>query len=202
MLRYLFAMLPVVALTAVATSGVVGTQSAPLTAEEGRRLEEKLVQITDHDARGATTRQTLVLPAREINAYLRFQGATLLPEGVRNPLLTLAAAGRIDARAVVDLDAVSQAESRGLFDPLAYLSGELEVVASGTLHADDGVGRVAVESVSVGGVPVPRVVLDELVQYYTRSAEHPDGIDLDEPFPLPYRIEEVTVEIDRLTVVQ
>ena len=197
------ATLPVITLAAlVAVGGVVATQVPPLTADEGRRLEEKLSQISDYEALGESTPHTVVLREREINAYLRFQGAPSLPDGVRDPHLTLGNGGRIESRAIVDLDAVSQNQPRGVFDPLAYLSGALEVVASGTLDAADGLGRVMVEAVSVGGIPVPRVVLDELVRHYTRNELHPEGIDLDAPFALPYDIDEISIDVGQATVVQ
>ena len=177
-------------------------EQAPLTTDEGHRLAEKLAQIVDHAAREVETPQTVVLTEREVNAYLRFQGASLLPLGVQDAHLTLETRGGIGGRAVVDLDAVSQSRERGLFDPLAYLGGTLEVTAQGSLEAADGVGQIAVQSVSVGGVPVPQMVLEELVRHYSRSETHPDGIDLAEPFALPYRIDQVTIDVGEAVVVQ
>src|SRR5439155_19139739 len=36
-------------------------------------------------------------------------------------------------------------------------------------------------SASVGGVPVPKLLLQEIVSYYSRTAQNPAGINLDDP---------------------
>ena len=190
------------AMTLVAASQPAGPASHPLTAEEGQRLAVKLARIVDHDTSGSRTGQTVVLPDREINAYLRFQGASLLPTGVTESRLMLAGNGGIAARAIVDLDAVARSRKRGFLDPLSYLGGNLEVTASGVLQTADGLGQVVIDSVTVGGISVPTTVLGELVRYYSRSDAHSNGVDLAEPFELPYRIREVMVGIDEAVVVQ
>ena len=198
----MFGRATVVLLTGTLLAASQPPASGPLTPTEAQRLAEKLEQVIDHDARSAGTSQTLVLPAREVNAYLKFQGATLFPAGITDPHLTFGGDGQVAARAIVDLDAVSKERDRGLFDPLAYLGGDLVVTAEGSLETADGLGQVAVDAATVGGVPVPRTVLNELVRYYTRNAERPDGVDLNEPFELPYGIHEVVVDTDQATVVQ
>ena len=65
-----------------------------------------------------------------------------------------------------------------------------------------GKGVYRFESASVGGVPVPRAVLQELLAFYTRSEDFPKGITLDEPFELPAAIREVHVRRGAATVVQ
>ena len=40
---------------------------------------------------------------------------------------------------------------------------------------------------------VPKTVLQELVSYYSRTPENPDGINMDDPFELPARIREIRV---------
>ena len=34
-------------------------------------------------------------------------------------------------------------------------------------------------------MPIPKAVLQEIVSYYSRSPERPDGLSLDDPFALP-----------------
>lgn len=179
-----------------------GAPAPELTAVEGRRLAEKLTRIIEFEARGDAAPQTVVLREREVNAYFRFQGASLLPDGVRDPRVTLGEDGQIAAHATVDLDAVAQARPRSVLDPLSYLQGTVEVTARGRLETASGMGRITVESVAVGSIPVPRLVLDELVRHYSRTETHPHGIDLDDPFPLPYRIDEVRVDTGEAVIVQ
>ncbi len=52
------------------------------------------------------------------------------------------------------------------------------------------------------GSPVPKLILQEIVSYYSRSPERPAGIGLDDAFMLPARIREIQVEVGRAIVVQ
>ena len=60
---------------------------------------------------------------REINAYLALEGPAFLPPGIAMPRGRLGDDGRVQARAVVDLDAVRRSRERSAFDPLSYLTG-------------------------------------------------------------------------------
>ena len=153
-------------------------------------------------ALGSVEPQTVILPEREVNAYLRFQAKSQLPRGIDQPHIAIEGQGRLSARAIVDLGAVGRDRQSGLLDPLRYLSGDLRVAASGVLRTADGIGQFEIESVTVGQVPVPTAVLDELVRYYSRSETHPRGFDLAEPFELPYNIREVLVGVGEAVVVQ
>ena len=105
--------------------------------------------------------------------------------------------------AVVDLDAVRRAKaSQSWFDPTNYLTGRLPVTATGRLQTRNGIGRFELESASVGGVPVPKMLLQEIVGYYSRTEENPGGINLDDPFALPARIREIQVERGHAIIVQ
>ena len=87
-------------------------------------------------------------------------------------------------------------------DPLAYVTGSVEVVASGRVTADDGIARVQLESATVSGVSVPKSVVQELLRFYTVTPERPEGFDLDEPFVLPANIRRVVVRRGHATIVQ
>jgi hypothetical protein len=70
------------------------------------------------------------------------------------------------------------------------------------LTTANGIGHFDLESSSVGSVPIPKILLQEIVSYYSRSAEKPGGISLDDPFPLPARIREIQVERGQAIIVQ
>jgi len=174
----------------------------PVREEDGRLLEAKLARIVANGRTARTEAARIVVYDREVNAYLRFQGAPLLPVGVMNPAVAFEDHGRVSAQAEVDLEAVSAAEPRGAFDPLRYVRGVVPVVAAGVIDARGGQGRIEIESATVAGLPVPLSVLRELVSYYSRSEVDPDGFDLADPFPLPHGVVEVTIERGRAVVVQ
>jgi hypothetical protein len=63
-------------------------------------------------------------------------------------------------------------------------------------------GTLIIESASLGGIPIPVAVLQEVVAFYTKSPDLPQGFDITKPFPLPVGIREVQTQRGALTVVQ
>ena len=51
-------------------------------------------------------------------------------------------------------------------------------------------------------MPIPKLLLQEIVSIYSRTAEKPAGIGLDDPFQLPARIREIKVERGQAIIVQ
>ncbi len=191
------------ALVTTAAPGLPARQSDDALREaDGRRLEQKLGVIAENAGGDQQTAEPVVLYQREVNAYLRFQAAPQIPTAVSDPHVGLHDANGIALSALVDLSAFRSERPRSVLDPLRYLSGRLPVRAQGQLHTEAGVGQVQVDSVTVGGLPVPSSVLAELVRYYSRSEEYPDGVDVTAPFDLPYDIDTVHVEPGRAIVVQ
>ena len=139
---------------------------------------------------------------REINAYLALEGPAFLPPGIAMPRVRLGDDGRVQARAIVDLDAVRRSRERSAFDPLNYLTGAVEVVAAGRVEGSGGEGLIRYESATVGGVAVPKTVAQELLRFYTRTPERPGGFAFDEPFDLPAGLRAVSVERSSVTVTQ
>ena len=139
---------------------------------------------------------------REINSYLALEGAEFLPPGIAMPRVRLGDDNRIQARAIVDLDGVRRSRERSLFDPLAYITGSVEVIAVGTVEGGGGEGLIRYESATVGGVDVPKTVAQELLRFYTTTPESPRGFAFDEPFSLPAGFRAVSVERGAATVTQ
>ncbi len=126
-----------------------------------------------------------------------------LPTGVVEPAVNILGTGRLSGRAVVDLDAVRrQKNPTSLLDPMNYLAGRLPVTATGLLRTSNGMGRFQLESASVSGVPIPKLLLQEIVSYYSRTPDKPSGISLDDAFALPARIREIQVERGQAIIVQ
>ena len=139
---------------------------------------------------------------REINSYLALEGPEFLPTGIAMPRVRLGDDNRVQARAIVDLDGVRRSRERSLFDPLAYITGSVEVVAVGTVEGSGGEGVIRYESATVGGVEVPKTVAQELLRFYTSTPERPRGFAFDEPFALPAGLRAVSVERGAATVTQ
>ena len=95
------------------------------------------------------------------------------------------------------------ASSTSLFDLRSYLTGQLPVTATGVLRTSNGVRtlRAAVRDASAS-CRFRKLLLQEIVAYYSKSPSRPDGISLDDEFVLPARIREIQVERGQAIVVQ
>jgi hypothetical protein len=142
------------------------------------------------------------LSEREVNAFLQFSQMLRLPPGVANPRVAIADGGRLEGHAIVDLDTIRKSKDRGALDPLNYVSGAVEVAAVGTLKTANGQGTFDLQSATLSGVPIPKSILQELVTYYSRTPDEPNGIDIDKPFPLPASIRSVEIRQGSATIVQ
>jgi hypothetical protein len=163
---------------------------------------ERIVAAADQPRPPDAAPLTTSFTDRETNAYVEFYGHEFLPPGVGKPRVRFGADGRVAARAQVDLDAVRNARERGWLDPLAFVTGTVEVVASGAVTTAGGEGIVRFESATVGGVGVPKTVAQELLRFYTRTPERPQGFAFDEPFALPPGVRSIAVDMGRATLVQ
>jgi hypothetical protein len=192
------------AVAIAALTGAAAHAQAP-TRAEADAMATKLERVA---AAAETPRPASARPLRttfkerEINAYLALDGPEFLPPGIAMPEIALGDEGRVRARAIVDLDGVRRARERSLFDPLAYLTGSVEVVAAGRVEAAGGEGLIRYESATVGGVSVPKTVAQELLRFYTRTPERPRGFAFDEPFALPAGLRAVSAESGAVTVTQ
>jgi len=139
---------------------------------------------------------------KEANAYFKVNGPEFLPAGLENPEVTIEDGGHVRGRAVVDLDVVLKTRQRSMLDPLSWLTGKTEIAAAGVVHGESGKGTLLLESATLSGIPVPKTLLQQIVNYYTRTPEKPDGIDIDKPFDLPSNIRSIDVRRGQATVVQ
>jgi hypothetical protein len=150
----------------------------------------------------AAARRTPVTES-ELNSWFAFHAQPDLPPGVTDPKMTLVGNGKVMGGATVDLEAVGKRRgSGGALDVWSYLGGRVPVTVTGVLHSTDGRGRFELQTAEVSGVPVPKMILQELVSSYSRTAERPQGIQLDDPFALPLKIKQIEIGAGQAVVVQ
>ena len=82
------------------------------------------------------------------------------------------------------------------------MTGRVELTAAGFLTAANGKGVFQLQSATLGGVPIPATVVQEVVSYYSKTPETPQGFDLDKPFDLPQNIRQVELQRGTATIVQ
>jgi len=168
------------------------------TRKEAGLFQQKLEAIR----REQPKRRTVVVQA-EIDSYFRFDAAKDLPVGIVNPTLVGVGPNRVSASAVVDLDAVRKASPpQSLLDPKNLLIGRVPLSAVATFTSSNGMGKFVIESAKIGTLPLPKLLLDEVASYYTRSVSRPNGYTTEDPFPLPAGIKEIHVTRGQALVVQ
>lgn len=143
----------------------------------------------------------------EFNSWFLYRAERwrkLVPTGVVQPQVTIVGQGQLAAQAVVDLEALSKRRggSNGSFDPLSLIGGTVPVSVLGVLHTQAGRARFEVQSAQISGIPVPVSVLQELVGYYSRTPQRPEGLRLDQTFTLPAGIRHVEIGRGQAVVVQ
>jgi hypothetical protein len=174
-----------------------------LLRRDAQQLQQKMDAIQGRSVARLARPVRTTITEREVNAYLVYELADQFPPGVVDPAVTILGPNRLSGRAIVDLDRVRRSRNpTSLLDPFYYLSGKLPVSAVGVLRASNGSARFQLESASVSGVPVPKLVLQQIVSYYSRSPEWPSGIDLDGAFALPASIREIQIDRGQAVVVQ
>ena len=176
---------------------------AALTRQLADVFERKLVAVQTRAGAGGEAPLTTVIAEDEVNSYLRFKSADQLPVGLTEPAFTLLGGQRFTARAVVDLDLVRQKRGTGSwFDPTSYLAGKMPVSATGVLKTAEGRARFELERAEMSGVAVPKSLLQQILTYFTRSADRPGGAGLDDTYKMPAEIQRLKVERGRAVVIQ
>ena len=196
-MRGLAAVCAIVCLGASADADVRASQ------RDATSLKQKIAAITAVGEKPSAQPRRTTVTEGEVNSYIAYEARDQVPTGVVDPYITILGDGRVAGRATVDLDAVrKQKNPTSLLDPMNYLMGRLQVTAAGVLRTTNGVGRFELQATSVGGVPVPKLILQEIVSYYSRTAQNPAGINIDDPFALPARIREIQVARGQAIIVQ
>ena len=183
---------------------VAAAQAADVSRQQADAFQEKIVRIAISERTAATagSRRTPVSEG-ELNSWFAFHGRPLVPEGVADPRIAILGDGRVSGQAIVDVDAIAKKRaSGGMLDPWSYLGGRMPVAVTGILHTKDGIGRFQIETAEVSGVPVPKTLLQEIVAYYSRTEQHPRGINVDDPFELPAGIRRIEIGQRQAVVVQ
>jgi len=188
---------------ALAVGLLAGSAPADISRTQAAAFQKKLERIVQQ---GETTtdkvRQTTITED-ELNSYLRFSAGDRLPVGVTDPSIGIQNQGRLSGRAIVDLDVIRKKKSSGgWFDPLSYLTGRLPLTAVGVLTTHAGRGKFVLETAALSGIPIPKSFLQEIVSYYTRTPDYPNGIGIDDPFDLPAAIQKIDATERRAVILQ
>jgi hypothetical protein len=174
-----------------------------LSQEDGNRLQAKIDAIVKNAAADPPKPRNFSIAEREANSYLAFNLKEKIPKGLAEPEITMIGDGALAARVLVDMDEVKRRrQSRSVVDPLNYLSGQVPLNARGLLRTREGRGQFYLRSADIAGVPLPKQLLQELVGFFSRTPQNPNGFDIDAPFDLPSKIREISVRAGEALVSQ
>ena len=183
---------------------VTSLEAAAVSKQQADLFSRKLAQIVDQGdvAQKPGTRRTPVTET-ELNSWFTYSAKPLLPAGVSDPRITMIGNGKVTGQAIVDLDAIAKKKaSGGTFDIWNLVGGKVPVNVAGTLRTKDGIGSFDLESADVSGLPLPKSFLQEVVSYYSRTPDHPQGVKIDDPFALPASIRQIDVGAGQAVIVQ
>jgi len=188
-------------------AGLSALQAAGVSEQQAEAFTKKMAMVTQRGVTGvrgqARGPQRTPFTETEVNSWFAYKSGELLPTGVSDPRVTIVGDGKLRGAATVDLEAIAKRRSTGrVLDPWTYLGGRLPVTVSGVLRTQNGVGQFELEEAAVSGVPVPTSVLQDIVAYYSRTADDPEGVRLDDSFKLPAQIKQIEVGQGQAVVVQ
>ena len=174
-----------------------------LSQEDGNRLQAKIDAIVKNAAATPPKPREFSIAEQEANSYLVFNLKEKIPKGLAEPEITMIGDGALAARVLVDMDEVKRRrQSRSLIDPLNYLSGQVPFNARGILRTSEGRGQLHLRSADIGGVPLPKPLVQELVGFFSRTPQNPNGFDIEAPFDLPSKIREISVRAGETLLIQ
>ena len=163
--------------------------------EESRSAAQKLDRISLGEMAPG---ERITLTQGEINSFLAYDYAGLIPEGIRNLRVEFESnTGVVSGRA--DFSRLGEAQDPATRLLLTMLRGEREFVARVRYSAADGQARADVESFQVDGRELKGPILDWIVQNYV--ATDLEGFALGEPIPLGHNLNEIRLQAGQAIVV-
>ena len=174
-----------------------------LSREEGDRLQRKIDDIAANASSRPPRPNITPVSQTELNSYLAYNLADKIPRGLARPEITMVGSGAVAGRVLVDMDEFKRGrDAQDFLDPLNYISGQVPVTARGILRTENGKGQFQLASAELMGVSIPPQLAQELVGYFSRTAENPRGLDLNAPFDLPAKIRRIEIKQGEALIAQ
>jgi hypothetical protein len=143
------------------------------------------------------SRETVVVTERQLNSFVNLTLAEAIPPELSDLELRLEK-DRLGARGRVDLDQLrAKMPEGGASAFLSMLSGVVPVELGARVESAEGLLRLELEKVLIGGVSLPPALLVQAVSFATRNEERPDGLDIAAPVEMPYTARRVRLEPGR-----
>lgn len=163
--------------------------------EESRSAADKLDRISLGEMAPG---ERMVLTQSEINSFLAYDYAGLIPEGIRDLRVEFESnTGIVSGRA--DFSRLSEAQDPATRMLLMMLRGEREFVARVRYVAVAGQARADVDSFQIDGRELKGPILDWVVENYV--ATDIEGFALGQPTALGHNLDQIRLETGQAIVV-
>lgn len=173
----------------------VAAQSEPPSERKAGELQVKIDAVRKAET-ATESRQpvTVEVSEEELASYVLFSLKEEIP-------------AKVDSIDVQLTPGTVSAETRMTFgnDPTknpmidVLISGTHRLFVKGKLSAAGGKGKFVLEEARVDGIPVPIVLIETLIDRYVKP-KYPD-VKLDEPFLMPWGIEDLSIAENKASIV-
>ena len=180
------------------------TEARPAPSRPGLSWEEaesvtRLLRRIDRRLRSGrpASKDTVVVTEGQLNSFVNLTLAEKIPPEVSDLEIHLQQ-DRLGARGRVDLDQLrAKLPEGGAATLLLMLTGVVPVELRGRVESAEGLFRLELEEIFVGGVSLPPALVAQIVSFATRNEERPTGLDITAPVALPWTGRRVRVRPGR-----
>lgn len=159
----------------------------PATSRYDRLPAKQKIQMIETGKMPAGTQVTF--NEKELNAYVRVRAVEVVPEGLRDPRVEIAD-NRATGYATVNLAKMRHAQGQNMGRLMNWLlDGERPMKVTGRLNSSNGVGRVDLERVEIGGNVIEGRALDLLIRTFVTPLYPQAKVAQD--FELGYRMDRI-----------
>lgn len=179
-------------IAAIGGGGMV-TEVSPRAAKS---LQDKIdaIKNSENSPRHKHGSSRVQLSEAELESYLIYSLQDDIPAKVDSAHIDLAA-GSVGLN--TQLTFTSNATGNPVVD--AVVGGTHNLLFRGRLMGEHSRGKFDLDEVRVDGIPVPNIFIQTLFKKYVKP-KYPEA-DLNEPFDMPWGIEEIKLEPGKATVV-
>jgi hypothetical protein len=172
------------------------TKSGEVSLKAAKLLQQKIDAIKAAEdnpshKRGSTR---IEITESELESYLLYSLKEDIPAQIDSAKVQL-------GQDTVSLDTQITFTSNATGNPVvdAVVGGTHNLYLKGKMVGQQGRGRFDLEDIRVDSIPVPNVLIQTLIKRYVKP-KYPD-VDLNEPFDIPWGIDEIKVEEGKATIV-
>ena len=186
----------IMAFRTISAKGEKLSKPGEVSPRAAKSLEQKkeAIKNAENDPKHKSASRSVELSEGELESYLLFSLKDEIPAQIDSADVQL-------GHDTVALDTQITFASNPTGNPVtdALVGGTHNLFLKGKFIAQKSRGKFDLQEVKVDGIPVPNVLIQALIKKYV-IPKYPD-VDLNQPFDMPWGIEELKIEPGKATVV-